>query len=1739
MGKSYRIKTEVGVDKHITLELEQDFDFLEILSLQISQNDVYSRDCSQYGVIVGRVIANGGLGLANAKVSIFIPVTQEDVVNDQIYEIYSYATPNDKNVDGYRYNLLPYEPQYVKHAATGTFPTREDVLKDPVAAQLYDKYYKYTVTTNESGDYMIFGVPTGDQVILMDLDLSDIGEFSLTPQDLIRMGRATEAQVGGDRFNSSTDIDTLPQIVSLQKVIDVSPFWGDPNQCLAAVNRVDFDLRQEANIEIEPTAVFIGSMVSTIDKFRVAAPFFGNDGPPGMIQSACKPKDNLGNLCNLTSGPGQILSVRQTIFQDDQGRPVLEEYRLPNSGNVIDQDGTWVTELPMNLNYVITAEDGSRIFSNDPSVGIPTKAKYRFKVKWAQSPQATEKVRRPYYLVPNVREYGWSNPFQDPTYNTTSAAVESELQSSYYFGLEWSGYTGNKAVPASIQNQKLAAAINCEDTFYEFDFNKVYTVSSLIDQYKRGTNRAKFIGIKEIDDDECASTVNKFPVNEGFKNFDAIYFLFAILMQIFQLSGSILIVVWNILGALWNAISGQLAPVVIGLIFTISVYLFISAGAAFPAVGLMILSAAFGAAFLVLGIRLIQNYQNFKSKRFGPIRLPMITYPGCTACDCRPGDTSDDNGSVPFSLLSQFSNNGLYFEKINEGSLPYQTGDDTELSEANKGVVALTFSQAMGTRVEKVNEIYQFKSTESEVSRLPDSKYEVLGVQLVPRKFFAYSTSIPMGARINTFNTRKKYFDDINKMSVSFNYTGNTGVNHYDNSLTIVTSTNFETGTLLTFVNPQSSKDVNYLYTGETFDGAYITGISGETLFPSAGPIQIDYATGQFTNSSVTYYLNTGSTETNYKYPMDIEYYQVITAITMSEAFNLSASQGCSTCQTYTITTIEPYTNAPTSTTINYIDCNNTPQTVSLGPTVDDGFGRYDPISMDICACQPPTIDQGSITVVGNCPPPISYGGFVEMLDSSTIIKYNARNLLAWPGNSDGSDLSTKTLKTRDVFSDFDNQYVLILQRGVDPYSPKYTNKYGVGKILGFPNENDIIITGETRINVPIQALNSSSTISVQNHSNQTEIFIPSKFFRAGNDFSGFTSENVGYYSSLDKSTNFGTYFYGPNASSNFSFVTGFFNRPTLSGAQSLTTNSVNNSYSSTPNWARYDNSEDLSGGDYYYTISSEKPNNTSSLYLSFSLLPKFTGTSFNNNIQSKFYNVMRTDRLPSSDYLDGSSWDSIVPVLQQNNGFAVYVLNTDSEDFTTENFSTGFETVEPDIQDLPASTNVLESFDCANMVSLSCYENQGTTFSINPNCPATDVVERGCYVIMPDGPKINGAAIRKDLLAFKEWGLRFRFFYALCRGVLSQTFTNNWINGTLFTVPIQTRPIFNSDNTLDEILYCKEFVYYDKSSANFYMRSSPYSATINRFIGKIPTPLNETGSLNTRNLLFPTTVINLGPKDFIYAELSLEPSMRGYVINQITPSSYGDTSDLVNLFVVSRISNSEYLSKLLTLGNPNGVVNQLFSREERRVDGDLAQLMSINSEFGVVKFSPDAYESTGNTSTSEIQILGAPGSKSVMAVFFSSTTEDLQYKDFITPGRINFRPNPTANAYQYVYGIKSQTVPFYQWRTTTFGGSNTIFGGENNNWATDGSNIQQYKYQSLSRTNPVSPTYFLGSNALTNDLYARGYIYNVDNNGLLSLNAGNYPRTFLVGAPNHFYFGLINGASALDKFKEKYLADE
>jgi len=608
MPKSYRIKTEPGVDKHIRVNIEQDFDFLEILSLKLRQEDVYTRFCADYGVVVGRVIANGGFGIPNATISIFVPLDDLDINDPIISTLYPYTNLREKNEDGYRYNLLPYVSENEGHTPTGTFPTREDVLTRREVLQVYEKYYKYTVRTNESGDFMIVGVPLGSQKLVMDLDLSNMGEFSLRPADLVRMGMGVPSQFNGQRFKSSQDIDSLPQIVNSVQDIDVSSFWGDGDVCDVGITRADFDLR-DLGIEIQPQAVFMGSIFSTTEQ--------------DFLRRNCKAKSDAGNLCDTVVGPGQILSIRQTIGIDDNGDPVLESHQLDNNGYVIDDDGVWLTELPMNLDYVITNEFGEQIISQDPSVGIPTKAKYRFKIKWMDESGLQADVMRANYLVPNIKEHGWSGP------STSQRPTDEIRNKSYAFSLSWDDYYDKEA------------AINCEDTFYEFYYNKVYTVASHIDRFKWGLNRARHLGIKEITDRRCQSEVNRMPINDGQRNFDFLFFVFNLLLTV---AGFILIALIPIIHiALW--IYDFIVRVLIGIIrFINSIIRTIC----------KVVCWAFPKRLPCDSCdeRGIDEPERPEGKG---ISLPSMSYPDCEACPCEADSIDTDSQDVYItSLIDQY-----------------------------------------------------------------------------------------------------------------------------------------------------------------------------------------------------------------------------------------------------------------------------------------------------------------------------------------------------------------------------------------------------------------------------------------------------------------------------------------------------------------------------------------------------------------------------------------------------------------------------------------------------------------------------------------------------------------------------------------------------------------------------------------------------------------------------------------------------------------------------------------------------------------------------------------------------------------------------------------------------------------------------------------------------------------------------------------------------------------------------
>ena len=73
MPETIRLKTQVGVDREINVQLDQDFEQLEILSLKVRSEDVYTRMCADYGIVVGRVVADSWC----AEACVFIDLTTQ------------------------------------------------------------------------------------------------------------------------------------------------------------------------------------------------------------------------------------------------------------------------------------------------------------------------------------------------------------------------------------------------------------------------------------------------------------------------------------------------------------------------------------------------------------------------------------------------------------------------------------------------------------------------------------------------------------------------------------------------------------------------------------------------------------------------------------------------------------------------------------------------------------------------------------------------------------------------------------------------------------------------------------------------------------------------------------------------------------------------------------------------------------------------------------------------------------------------------------------------------------------------------------------------------------------------------------------------------------------------------------------------------------------------------------------------------------------------------------------------------------------------------------------------------------------------------------------------------------------------------------------------------------------------------------------------------------------------------
>ena len=277
--KSIRIKTEIG-DKFLNVNLDQTYESLDILSLKIFQKDVYRLFDAEYGIIVGRVLGQG-VGIPNCRISVFIPIdeeitptptTLEDIKKIEAVALYPYTSVYDKDIEGKVYNLLPKysknrnfngfpDNQYgigaTPKTPVGNFPEKEEVLVNETVAYVYDKYYKYTTITNESGDYILVVPSNRTFTVNVSCDITDIGKFSTIPGLLKLQGYPDNFfNQDGTLINEDLPLESLPNIEIQNIPITVKPLWSQNlENTNVGINRLDFTL----NKKIQPFTTVVGN----------------------------------------------------------------------------------------------------------------------------------------------------------------------------------------------------------------------------------------------------------------------------------------------------------------------------------------------------------------------------------------------------------------------------------------------------------------------------------------------------------------------------------------------------------------------------------------------------------------------------------------------------------------------------------------------------------------------------------------------------------------------------------------------------------------------------------------------------------------------------------------------------------------------------------------------------------------------------------------------------------------------------------------------------------------------------------------------------------------------------------------------------------------------------------------------------------------------------------------------------------------------------------------------------------------------------------------------------------------------------------------------------------------------------------------------------------------------------------------------------------------------------------------
>ena len=180
-----------------------------------------------------------------------------------------------------------------------------------------------------------------------------------------------------NKFKDGTQYDNLSQVFTQDQVVNVIPFWGNTEEGNEiGITRADMSIA----FKFEPTCVFIGSVVS--------------DNASNGISRKCIPTNTMGAMDEMVTGEGTIEMIRKTPGG------AVEEFQIKGT-QLINENGVWCYQIPMNLDFMMTDEYGNMVPTDNPDKGIPTRTRVRFRVSMQDNELNTDNYFRCKVLVPN------------------------------------------------------------------------------------------------------------------------------------------------------------------------------------------------------------------------------------------------------------------------------------------------------------------------------------------------------------------------------------------------------------------------------------------------------------------------------------------------------------------------------------------------------------------------------------------------------------------------------------------------------------------------------------------------------------------------------------------------------------------------------------------------------------------------------------------------------------------------------------------------------------------------------------------------------------------------------------------------------------------------------------------------------------------------------------------------------------------------------------------------------------------------------------------------------------------------------------------------------------------------------------------------------------------------------------------------------------------------------------------